>query len=153
MEHVLESDIDTIIVKYRRKLRNPAQCHVVLQLSPRLWQEILRVGRLFIDMQSVHVEDQTPLIQCTRCLRFGHGRKSCTAEVESCTHCCGPHQSQMSTTCPEPTPICNNCLQDKLLKTEHSVFSKDCPTRHKWDTIARARVAYHPEDTSDDTNQ
>ncbi|CAK1553160.1 unnamed protein product [Leptosia nina] len=66
--------------KYRRRARNPHEEHVILQVSPKLWSALTAAGKIHIDLQKVHVEDQSPLVQCTRCLGFGHGRKNCESK-------------------------------------------------------------------------
>ncbi|KAL4713352.1 hypothetical protein ACJJTC_016820 [Scirpophaga incertulas] len=40
------------------------------------------------------------------------------------------------------TPKCVNCEEAKTGDSSHNAFSACCPIRRKWDSIARARVAY-----------
>ncbi|CAK1553836.1 unnamed protein product [Leptosia nina] len=71
--------------KYRRRARNSHEEHVVLQVSPKLWSALTTAGKIHVDLQKVYVEDQSPLVQCTRCLGFGHGRRNCESkESEIC---------------------------------------------------------------------
>ncbi|CAH2247039.1 jg23895 [Pararge aegeria aegeria] len=58
------------IVKYRRKARNPHECHVIMQVSPKVWRALTVAERVHIDLQRCQVFDQSPLVQCTRCLGF-----------------------------------------------------------------------------------
>lgn len=78
-------------IRYRRKARNPHKNHVVLQVSPALWERITSAGRVQVDLQQIKVFDQSPLVKCSRCLCFGHGRKLCQESVDLCSHCAGPH--------------------------------------------------------------
>lgn len=130
-------------VKYRRKARNPHECHVVLQVSPKVWQALTKIERVHIDLQRCQVFDQSPLVQCTRCLGFGHGRKTCKETVDRCSHCAGQH---MRTDCPTwqigDIPCCRNCHTAKLENTGHSAFDRECPIRIRWDAIARSSVSY-----------
>ena len=80
-----------VAVKYRKRARSPHECHVVVQVSPPVWQILTRAGRAHIDLQRVRVYDQTPLVQCTKCLGFGHGRKYCTGKDDLCSHCGDAH--------------------------------------------------------------
>ncbi|CAH2088587.1 unnamed protein product [Euphydryas editha] len=66
---------DRLQVKYHRRARNPLTAHVVLSASPALWRRITEKGSVHIDLQRVRAEDQTPLVQCTRCLGCGHDRR------------------------------------------------------------------------------
>lgn len=130
-------------VRYRRKARNPQENHVVLQVSPQIWQRLTAARKMHVDLQRVSVQDQPPLVQCTRCLGYGHGRKLCRESVEVCSHCAGPH---LRAECPSylvgELPTCQNCQAAKYDKTDHHSFFADCPIRKRWDTIARTSVAY-----------
>lgn len=131
-------------VRYRRKARNPLESHVVLQVSPPVWNRLTATGRIHIDLQRVKVEDQSPLLTCSRCLGYGHGRKSCTKSVDTCSHCAGEHLR--SAQCPvwragDP-PTCRNCQNSNLDRSDHNSFDEACPIRRKWDALARSWVAY-----------
>lgn len=131
-------------VRHRRKARNPAENHVVLQVSPPVWRALTSAGRLYVEFQRVPVYDLSPLVQCSRCLSFGHGKKWCTETIDLCSHCAGPH---MSTDCPSllagDEPMCRNCQQAKCPRTDHNAFDTRCPVRKKWDALARSSVAYN----------
>lgn len=139
----LRENEKTVAVKYRRRARNPLQSHVVLQVAPRLWQRLTEVGRIYVDSQRVHVKDQSPLIQCSVCLAYGHGRKHCTEQVQVCHHCGGPH---VRAECPAKKAgtqqSCVNCRRAKNKDDAHAVYSDDCPIRRKWDALARTTTAY-----------
>lgn len=138
-----EEHIDTIKIKYKRKTRNPNQNHVILQVTPELWQVLTTAQHIYIDVQRIRVEDQTPLIQCTNCLKFGHGRKTCRDTTTSCTHCGGPHcKAECEAFKTRQPPKCTNCKRDNRAEHNHSIFSQDCPTRRKWDKLARLSVGY-----------
>lgn len=131
--------------RYRRRARNPHECHVILQVTPQMWQRLIAAKQVHIDLQHPLVEDQSPLLQCTRCLGFGHGRRTCkeSEETVTCSHCGGSH---LRSKCPAynagETPKCTNCVAAKMHNTEHDAFSTYCPVRQKWDKIARASISY-----------
>lgn len=139
----LEDKEARVSVKYRKKARNPLNGHIILSVSPAIWQRAVDAKRLRIDLQQVHVEDQSPLVQCTRCLGYGHGRRFCKEPADLCSHYGGPH---LKAECPEnqigETPTCRNCVQAKILKSGHNAFSSECPVRKKWDALALLSVAY-----------
>lgn len=132
-----------IKVRHRRRARNPAENHVVLEVSPQVWTALTTAGKVYVDIQRVPVFDLSPLVQCSRCLAFGHGKKWCSEAVDLCSHCTGPH---MSTECPSllagEEPTCKNCQQAKCIKTNHNSFDLRCPVRKKWDSLARSSIAY-----------
>lgn len=115
----------------------------VLQVSPTVWQRMTEVGKLHIDLQRVTVKDQSPLVQCSKCLGYGHGEKLCTETEDLCSQCAGPH---MRSECPArlvgDPPECRNCRTAKHEKYDHNSFDENCPIRKKWDSIARSSVAY-----------
>lgn len=131
-------------VRHRRKAKNPEENHVVLQVSPQVWQAMVSAGKLYVEFQRVAVFDLSPLVQCSRCLAFGHGKKWCTESVDLCSHCAGPH---LRTECPSlqagEEPTCKNCQQAKCPRTDHNAFDTHCPVRKKWDALARSSVAYN----------
>ncbi|XP_061385081.1 uncharacterized protein LOC133320505 [Danaus plexippus] len=139
----LKKEDERIEIKYRKRTKNPLTEHVVVSTSPALWNRATTLGALHIDLQRVRVEDQTPLVQCSRCLGYGHSKRFCKEETDACSHCGGPH---LRTRCQEwvtgVPPGCRNCLRAKLGETAHNAFSSTCPIRKRWDEVARSAVAY-----------
>lgn len=141
--HGLDKEDDRMEVRYRRRARNPLTAHVVIRVSPTIWRRAIDRGSVHIDLQISRVEDQTPLIQCTRCLGFGHGKRHCVEAEDVCSHCGGPHhRAECVDWLAGVPPRCRNCTKAKNTKVEHNAFSRDCPVRHKWDDLARSSVAY-----------
>ncbi|CAB3227415.1 unnamed protein product [Arctia plantaginis] len=138
-----EEDIEELNIKYKKRTRNPNTVHIILQVRPAVWRRMTEAGALYLDLQRVRVEDQSPLIQCTRCLAFGHGRKFCTGGADMCSHCGGPHlREKCADYVAGKEPRCCNCSRSGLQGTDHNAFSIDCPERKKWDYLARANTAY-----------
>lgn len=139
----LGNDEYRIEMLYRRRARNPLTVHVVLRVSPQVWNRLTEAGAVHVDMQRVRVADQSPLVQCSQCLGYGHGRRFCQEQEVACGHCGGNHlRAQCTKWQDAEEPSCVNCQRAKAIKTSHSVYSQECPVRRKWDTLARSRVAY-----------
>lgn len=139
----LDEQDDRIEVRYRRKTRNPYTCHIVIKVSPKIWNRVLDTGELHIDLQRIKVADQSPLVQCSLCLAYGHGRRYCKETVAKCSHCGGPHmKAECADWLANAQPSCCNCRSAKLDSTAHSAFSQECPIRRRWDALARASIAY-----------
>lgn len=141
--HGLEGEDLRMSVRYRRKARNPHMNHIVLSVSPVIWRRAIEEQKLRIDLQRVRVEDQTPLVQCTRCLGYGHGKRLCKEPADLCSHCGGPHlRAKCADWLAAESPTCRNCQREKLDSTNHNAFSLECPVRKKWESLARSTVAY-----------
>lgn len=139
----LDDEEDRLEIKYRRKARNPHTGHIIVGASPTIWKRAVEAGGLHVDLQYVRVADQSPLVQCSRCLAYGHGRRFCQEPADICSHCGGPHlKAQCAEWLANGVPTCRNCAKAKLDKTEHNAFSSECPVRRRWDTLARTTVAY-----------
>lgn len=137
------SKCDNIEIRYRRKARNPHTEHVVAKVPPLIWKRLTEAGAVHIDIQRIRVADQSPLVQCSRCLGYGHGKRFCREEVDVCSHCGGPHlRAECLDWMAEAAPNCINCSKAKIDRRDHSAFSSECPVRRRWDTIARSTVAY-----------
>ncbi|CAK1596678.1 unnamed protein product [Parnassius mnemosyne] len=139
---VLNKD-DRMEVKYRKKTRNPHTSHVVVRVSPQIWNRLIKAGVIHIDLQRIRVMDQSPLVQCSKCLGYGHSKRTCTETSDVCCHCGGPHlKSECAEWLSGGPPVCKNCDKANLDKKEHNAFSADCPIRRKWEALARSTVAY-----------
>ncbi|GBP61695.1 hypothetical protein EVAR_43633_1 [Eumeta japonica] len=130
-------------VRYRRRARNPLECHPVLEVSPALYTRLIKAGFVYVGLQRRPVWDQSPLVQCSRCLGFGHSKKYCRELNDKCAHCGGDHTGPL---CPgrkaAQPPKCINCTRAGCEDVAHSAFSQECGVRTKWDAIARTKVAY-----------
>lgn len=141
--HGLDAREDRLQIKYRKKARNPLTGHIIVSVCPTVWNRAIEAGRLHIDLQQVSVAEQSPLVQCSRCLGYGHSRRFCKEQADLCSHCGGPH---MRADCADwlagGDPSCRNCTRAKLDNSGHNAFSYECPVRRKWDVLARSAVAY-----------
>lgn len=141
----LDKNQESMKVRFRKRARNPLECHPVLELSPVLWKRMTETGVVYVGLQRRPIYDQSPLTQCTRCLGYGHSKKVCREEKDRCGHCGETHASDK---CPKKgnPPCCRNCSQSKTkytdLELQHNALHGDCPERLKWDAIARSKIAY-----------
>ncbi|XP_061723020.1 uncharacterized protein LOC133529340 [Cydia pomonella] len=133
-------DADHKRIKYIRSVkgRNDSMKNVVVEVSPQLYQQMLS-QKIKIGYQSVLAVDQSPIIQCFKCMGFGHQAANCTSNSK-CGFCADAHDTR---NCPRSSkvPCCTNCKgQDK--EYNHPAFSQNCPDWIKWDRIARINVRY-----------
>ncbi|XP_026331400.1 uncharacterized protein LOC113238780 [Hyposmocoma kahamanoa] len=130
-----------IEIVYRRRARNPHTEHVVARVSPQVWKRLTEAGAVHIDLQRIRVADQSPLVQCSRCLGYGHGKRFCREEVDVCSHCGGPHMRTQCKGWTEATvPDCINCNKAKIEFRDHSAFSRECPANLQRSELATAEL-------------
>lgn len=139
----LDREDDRLEIKFRKNARNPHLNHIVVTTSPAIWKRATETGTAHIDLQRVRVSDQSPLIQCSRCLGYGHNKRLCKEATDICSHCGGPHlRGACELWIADAPPSCKNCMTSKLAQVEHNAFSNECPVRRRWDALARMSVAY-----------
>lgn len=140
----IEKKDDVLRVRYRKRARNALECHPVLELSPVLYRKIIEAGVVYIGLQRRPVVDQTPLVQCARCLAYGHTKTVCREKADLCSYCGEAHSWEKCRQRQEDSPpCCKNCIRAQTTTPKtHTAYSDDCPERQKWDAIARSRVSY-----------
>ncbi|GBP21005.1 hypothetical protein EVAR_11036_1 [Eumeta japonica] len=57
------------------RARNDLECHPVLEVSPELYHRLIKAGFVYVGLQRRPVWDQSLLVQCSRCLGYGHGKR------------------------------------------------------------------------------
>lgn len=122
----------------RTRGRTDQTTNAIVEVSPPLWGLLVN-QKLRIGYQVVTALDQSPLLQCFRCLKFSHRAHECTNEI-SCGYCADSHDTRE---CPNRNgaPKCCNCLSSNG-PMQHPAYSAECPEKQKWDRIARAAVTY-----------
>ncbi|CAG4958928.1 unnamed protein product [Parnassius apollo] len=136
----LKATENVMRVRYRKRARNTHECHPIVELSPTLHRRFLEAEKIYIGLQRRPVEDQSPLVQCTKCLGFGHTKNICQEKENLCSYCGENHPWEKCTNRLEgKAPNCKNCLRahGKNSVSPHNVFSNECPEKQKWDSIAR----------------
>ncbi|XP_052740699.1 uncharacterized protein LOC128198591 [Bicyclus anynana] len=134
-----------IRVRYRKKARNALECHPVLELSPEVHKRFLEAGKIYVGLQRRPIVDQSPLVQCAKCLGFGHTKTVCRERDSFCSHCGGTHTWESCLGRKEGRPpTCRNCQKNKntTINQGHNAYSDECPEKQKWDAIARSRITY-----------
>lgn len=134
---------ETMKVRYRKRARNPHICHPVLEVSPNIWSRLTRAGMVHVGIQRSPLEDQSPLVQCTRCLAYGHSKTFCREKIVLCSHCGGDHTLRDCSGRAEGRPAsCINCVRAHREEQTHNAFSDECRERQRWDAMARSRITY-----------
>ncbi|KMQ92761.1 putative 50 kda protein in type i retrotransposable element r1dm [Lasius niger] len=114
------NDIKVIYVFPPKKDRHTKGC--VLEVAPIIRKTLLDCGRVFLRYAVCSVADHVRILQCYRCLQFGHMAKTRKSKP-ACGHCAGDHEMK---DCPkrQVSPACLNCIQNKNFSgdTAHSAM-------------------------------
>ncbi|CAG9790247.1 unnamed protein product [Diatraea saccharalis] len=119
---------DVIKIKYRRRTKNNEKCHIIVQVPSEMWKKMVTKGHLYIEMERVRVDDQTPLIQYTRCLNYGHGKKFCPVWTDAATaedYTCGQSAQTEKQEFPRGAATAHT-PNYKTTNTTHSVVTVKC---------------------------
>ncbi|KAJ2951855.1 hypothetical protein O0L34_g4094 [Tuta absoluta] len=141
---------DDLVFKFKRSNRNEHLYNAVFLTTPAIWRVAIAAGKINVDHQRIHVEEYVPLLQCYKCLQFGHTRIRCTKEDMVCSHCAAKTHNFKD--CPvkrdKSKLSCYNCeTRSKrhnisLTMTNHSATSNDCPKVSLMTEKLRSRIDY-----------
>ena len=117
---------------FLRSNRNANLYNAIIEVTPKIRLELLKLGRVNIDHQRVHIADFSAFTQCYKCLQFGHTKNKCTSVVEPCSHCASTDHTFKE--CPAKADSskvrCFNCHQNNV-KTNASVNDAHSATSAK----------------------
>lgn len=124
LDGVNEEDVKLV---YWFPAKNRQSTSAVVEVSPGVRSKLLNQARVYLGWSSCRVADHVRVLQCYKCLNFGHVAKDCRAASDVCGHCCGEHESRL---CPNKASIrkCHNCVSAKIVAVDHSAFDTfACP--------------------------
>ncbi|KAI5639063.1 hypothetical protein NE865_08405 [Phthorimaea operculella] len=149
IKNVITSQED-LVFKFKRNNRKEDLYNAVFMTTPTIYRAAVTAGRVNVDHQRIYVEEYTPLLQCYKCLQFGHTRLRCTNEDTICSHCAAmTHNFKDCPVKSDNSKInCYNC--DKHLKRHnsslavpnHTATSKNCPRVIQMTENLRTRIDY-----------
>jgi hypothetical protein len=145
---VMEQEQD-LTLHFKRNNRNPRLYNAIFKTSPRVFREMVTSQKINIDHQKVHACEHLPLLQCYKCLQYGHTRKRCTSEHTNCSHCASPeHEYRQCPVWQDNTRLqCHNCTthankNNIRINTKHSATSATCPRMSMMSNKIRQRIDY-----------
>ena len=138
---------DSILQKKFTKRTFDDSRHVVIEVSPNLRRKLLAPHKLKLLWSMCEVEDFISITRCLKCLGFGHTARFCQNQSK-CSYCVEDHQWKE---CGNKRVIrCSNCIktntyihdESRKAKTNHSVFSKECPRLRRIESIIVSKTEY-----------
>lgn len=130
---------DHITVTYTEKRRykgeeDTSRVNYILEVSHDVKDVLLKLGRVNVSYQRIHVEVRSTFLQCFKCFGFGHTTKFCKASVDVCGHC--SENGHRHKDCPNKDDKdkikCVNCVKSNLKHgksdaTSHVPMNAKCP--------------------------
>lgn len=109
--------------------KNRKSEHWVCELSPSLHKLLKEKHEscFYYREYRLKVETFVSVIQCHKCLRFGHMANYCKQEKKNCGNC-GDVEHQRDQCTKKDTPSCINCVRRHKRDTNHTARDKSCPS-------------------------
>ncbi|XP_020298689.1 uncharacterized protein LOC109862930 [Pseudomyrmex gracilis] len=98
----------------------------IIEVPPDVRTMLRREQHVYINFSSCVFEDYVRVLQCYKCLAFGHLAKNCKGAA-LCGHCAGDHEMRDCHAKSEAT-TCGNCRRWLHSESTHSALDgKNCP--------------------------
>ena len=118
---LLSLSLSNIRIVYKFPAReNRAASGCVVEVSSDIRKKLLSRDRIFLGWSACTVGDYVKVLQCYKCLSFGHIAKNCSGDAH-CSHCSGRHET---TACDKrnESPCCFNCKSANENSTSHTAY-------------------------------
>lgn len=140
-----------IIYSFKRNNKNKNLYNAIFRTTPNIFRAIIQSGKINLDHYRIHVEEYIPLLQCYKCLKYGHTRSHCTQTQSICSYCssneheyknCLHKNDQIKLNCYNCSKF--NQLHTNTIKrpTQHSATSNTCPCYTQMYKITQSRINY-----------
>lgn len=107
--------------------RSTTSC--VVEVSPSIRKILLKNGRIYIRFSACTFSDYVRILQCYKCLSFGHVAKNCKSDP-TCGHCSEGHEMKDCKKKDLP-PKCGNCVKGQgsshSCLAHQAIDAKKCP--------------------------
>lgn len=125
-----------------RPCRNPYKENVYLRGPTDIIKHLLKSEKIYLDFQTIYVNEATQLALCFRCCRYGHVAKHCKETTPSCYKCGDGHDGN---TCDKDLDKynCTNCERLRLTPRRHQARDTNCPIYIRKLVEARAQTQYN----------
>lgn len=126
LDEYLGRELRMIYIFKPKQNKQTVSC--ILELQPAARKALLRRERIYLRYASCTFADYVRVVQCYRCLHFGHIAGDCKNEP-SCRHCAGAHEMKDCAR-RELQLKCSNCVRQHISQgdTGHSATdATSCP--------------------------
>ncbi|KMQ88827.1 putative 50 kda protein in type i retrotransposable element r1dm [Lasius niger] len=117
----LDGEEDNIRIIYRFPARaGRAVSSCVVEVSSNMRKKLLSRDRIFLGWSACTVGDHVKVLQCYKCLSFGHIAKNCSGDAR-CSHCSGKHET-IACDKRNESPCCFNCKSANENSISHTAY-------------------------------
>lgn len=110
----LAKELKVIYIFKPKMDRRSVSCVIELRSAAR--RALMNRERIFLRYAACTFADHIRVVQCYRCMFFGHIMRDCKNEP-SCGHCAGAHEKKECTKKDEP-PKCINCVRHNTVNND-----------------------------------
>lgn len=128
---------------------------VIIKTTQKIAEELLKREIVYLDFVRCRIEEEISVRLCGKCGMPGHKAADCKRE-QVCFRC--GEQDHVKRDCKKAMK-CVNCVREKRKKTDHDVYSKECPTykremefqlrKRKWGWIEGEKKEEKKEDENE----
>ncbi|XP_020297471.1 uncharacterized protein LOC109862001 [Pseudomyrmex gracilis] len=135
------ADVLKVVYIYPAK-DNKRATSCVLEVSPEVRNLFMARNRIYLRFNACKFADHVRVLQCYKCLAFGHLAKTCKS-APLCGHCGEAHEMKNCTK-RELAPRCGNCLRLNNMNdlAHEATDAKKCPILNKKITARIANINY-----------
>lgn len=128
-------------LKHRRGVYN--EFTLICESDPGTFEQIMRRGKLYIDLNSCRVTESVEVLRCFKCCGYAHKSQNCRNDPH-CARCAGSHDVKE---CSSEQEKCINCdISNKERKTKldvnHTAWSFECPIYLKRLRLSKQYIGY-----------
>ena len=126
--------------------------HAIIKVTPDIRESIMKTKKIFLDLESHHVNDSFHVLQCYHCQSYGHKANSENCPKKNldptCLYCAESHKSVNCRNKKDKSKQkCRNCLNSKTnsIKEEadnHNSNSKNCPSYLKEVELVKLKTCF-----------
>lgn len=124
---------------------NNGKNHIVISCNPTDFDFLNSIKHLYVGWERVSLSPHTNIMQCKRCLGFGHTARRCAFSEYRC-HTCGDCRPHNDNKCNLWCLHCDEANHKFGLNypTDHSALWQGCPLLERQYTIATQYIDYGP---------
>lgn len=127
-----------VISMYPQREKKHRSC--IVEVTPECRKALEKSQSIYIKWLSCRFADHISVLQCFKCLKFGHRATDCK-NTAKCSTCAGDHKFEDCDS--RETTCCVNCQVAKMQNVNHSAFGKSkCPLLRRKIERKAGRINY-----------